>query len=129
MVEGLRAGKRITVFYDRTVSPTYIPDAARATRELLERSAAPGLYHCVNSGRCTWLELAHTAARLLGLRPRLQPVRLGQVPLKATRPQYCALSNEKLRANGIDLPHWRHALRRYLQSLRDERAHQPAHRE
>src|SRR5262245_41890464 len=52
----LVAGGSPKVFEDRTVSPTYIPDAARATRALLESRATPGIYHCVNSGHCTWLE-------------------------------------------------------------------------
>jgi dTDP-4-dehydrorhamnose reductase len=114
MVEGLRAGKRVTVFYDRTVSPTYIPDAARATRELIERSAPPGLYHCVSSGCCSWREFAEEAARLLGVTPDLNAVRMQDVTLRAPRPLYCALSNQKLRETGIDMPGWRDALRRYL---------------
>ncbi|HXI31498.1 MAG TPA: NAD(P)-dependent oxidoreductase, partial [Vicinamibacterales bacterium] len=36
------------VFDDRTVSPTYLPDAVHATRRLLESAAPAGLYHCVN---------------------------------------------------------------------------------
>src|SRR5437867_4424806 len=66
IVNTIRAGGEARVFEDRTVSPTYIPDAARATRALLERGAPPGLYHCVNSGSCTWLELARELARQLG---------------------------------------------------------------
>jgi dTDP-4-dehydrorhamnose reductase len=116
LVEGVRAGKRVTVFYDRTVSPTYLPDAARATRELLERSAPPGLYHCVSSGCCTWREFAEEAARLLGVTPDLNAIRMADVPLRAPRPLYCAMSNEKLREAGIEMPGWRDALRRYVES-------------
>jgi dTDP-4-dehydrorhamnose reductase len=68
----------------------------------------------VNSWSCTWLELAREAARLLGVEPRIEPVRVADVRLRATRPQYCALSNEKLRSIGIDMPTWRDALERYL---------------
>jgi dTDP-4-dehydrorhamnose reductase len=114
LVEGLKAGKRVTVFYDRTVSPTYIPDAARATRELLERSAPPGLYHCVNSGCCTWREFAEEAARLLGVTPDLNAIRMADVTLRAPRPLYCAMSNQKLREAGVEMPGWQDALRRYV---------------
>jgi dTDP-4-dehydrorhamnose reductase len=96
------------------VSPSYIPDAARATRRLLESAAPPGLYHCVNSGLCTWLEFAQEVARQLGVEPRFEAVKMADVPLRATRPQYCALSNEKLRSAGIDMPTWQDALARYL---------------
>lgn len=103
------------VFEDRTVSPTYVLDAARATRLLVEAGAAPGVYHCVNSGHCTWLEFARELARQLGIEPRLKPIRVADVPLRAARPQYCALSNEKLASIGIVMPTWQDALHRYLQ--------------
>lgn len=107
-------GGEPTVFEDRTVSPTYLLDAARATRQLVEAGAPPGLYHCVNSGHCTWLEFALELARQLGIEPRLKPVRMADVPLRARRPQYCALSNEKLASIGILMPAWQDALHRYL---------------
>lgn len=110
MVEGGES----KVFEDRTVSPTYVLDAARATRLLVEAGAAPGVYHCVNSGHCTWLEFARELARQLGIEPRLNPIRMADVPLRAARPQYCALSNEKLASIGIVMPTWQDAVARYL---------------
>ncbi len=116
IVKGLKAGTVPTVFEDRTISPTYVVDAARATRRLLERQPTPGIYHCVNSGACTWVELARELARLLGVEPRLKPVRMADTPLRAARPQYCALSNAKLQAAGADMPTWQDALERYVLS-------------
>jgi dTDP-4-dehydrorhamnose reductase len=106
------------VFADRTVSPTYVIDAAQATRRLLELNAPPGLYHCVNSGHCTWYEFAVELARQLGVEPRLVATRMADVPMRAERPQYCALSNAKLRALGIEMPEWQDAVARYLQAER-----------
>jgi dTDP-4-dehydrorhamnose reductase len=117
------AGGEVRVFQDRTVSPTYIVDAARATRRLFEANVAAGLYHCVNSGHCTWLEFARELARQLGVDARLIPVSMADVPMRAARPQYCALSNQKLVAAGIDMPTWQDALTRYLQNVRSELAH------
>jgi len=114
IVNAMRAGREVRVFADRTVSPTYVIDAARATRELLERGAPSGLYHCVNSGCCTWLDLAREAARILGVDARLIPVNLAEVKLRVQRPRYCALSNQKLRSAGVAMPDWRDALARYL---------------
>jgi dTDP-4-dehydrorhamnose reductase len=110
----LLAGGSPRVFEDRTISPAYVADAASATRQLLESSAPSGLYHCVNSGVCTWLEFARELARQLGIEPRLTPVRMADAGLRAARPQYCALSNEKLRSAGIDMPSWQDALARYV---------------
>jgi dTDP-4-dehydrorhamnose reductase len=117
IVNTLRSGGSPKLFADRTVSPTYIADAARATRRLLESSAPPGLYHCVNSGWCTWLEFGRTLAAGLGgeeFVARLVPVRMADVTLRAIRPQYCALSNAKLASIGIPMPTWQDALRRYV---------------
>ncbi len=118
IVEGLLAGREVRVFADRTVSPSYNDDVARATRALLERGAAPGVYHCVNSGSCTWLELALEVGRQLGVEPRLLPVRMADVALRARRPRYCALSNARLAAAGADMPAWQDALARHLAERR-----------
>jgi dTDP-4-dehydrorhamnose reductase len=114
LVKTLRASATAKVFVDRTITPTYVIDAARATRLMLERSAPGGVYHCVNSGACTWFELAQELARQLGVEPRLEAVRQAEARLRASRPQFCALSNDKLRSAGIEMPPWQDALRRYL---------------
>lgn len=114
IVHTLRAGGRPKVLRDRTVSPTSVRDAAVATRRLLELMPAHGVYHLVNSGRCTWLEFAEEAARLLGVNPQFDVLNFSEMNLPAVRPQYCALSNGKLAAAGIVMPTWQDALRRYL---------------
>jgi dTDP-4-dehydrorhamnose reductase len=93
---------------------------AGATRQLLEMSAPTGLYHCVNSGVTTWLEFAEQMARLLGIDARLDAVHLADMNLRAARPVYCALSNAKLCALGIEMPSWQDALARYLTGLRSD---------
>jgi dTDP-4-dehydrorhamnose reductase len=118
IMKTLLAGGSPKVFVDRTISPTYVVDAARATRQLVERSAAAGLYHCVASGQCTWFEFAEELARQLGVEPRLTPVRMSDVQLKARRPLYCALSNEKLRSAGIEMPRWQEAIARFVTASR-----------
>ncbi len=118
-VEGITkklvAGEETAVFEDRTVSPTYVVDAARATRQLIEHELPGGVYHCVNSGSCTWLELAQELSRHLGGGERLRAVRMASVTLRAERPQYCALSNQKLASAGVAMPPWQDALARYVQ--------------
>ena len=114
IVARIRAGEAVPVFVDRTVSPSYTADVASATHAVLARRLAPGLYHCVNSGSATWEAVAREAARLLDLPIRLTPITLATVTLKAPRPKYCALSNEKLLRAGIGMASWQDALRRYL---------------
>jgi dTDP-4-dehydrorhamnose reductase len=74
----------------------------------------PGVYHCVNSGVTTWDVIAKEIATLLDRDAELIPVKSTEVKLKARRPVYCALSNQKLKEAGIDMPTWREALARYL---------------
>lgn len=118
IISALEAGERARVFVDRTVSPSYVRDVASATRTLIDRGAGAGVYHCVNSGSTTWYELAKEVGRLLGVEPALEPVPVAQVTLRAARPKYCVLSNEKLARAGVEMPTWQDALRRYLQERR-----------
>ncbi len=114
ILEGIRRGEAVRVFVDRTVTPSYVDDVADATRRLIEQRPAYGLYHCVNSGVTTWLGIAEEAARLLGREPSFERVSVDAVQLRARRPKYCALSNDKLRDAGIDMPPWQEALARYI---------------
>jgi dTDP-4-dehydrorhamnose reductase len=114
IVAGILAGGSVPVFTDRTVSPAYVFDIAAATHALIQGGAAAGLYHCVNTGACSWIDIATEAARLLGREPRLAPITLESVALRAPRPKYSALDNAKLRALGIVMPTWQDALARHL---------------
>src|SRR5262245_15660604 len=116
IIEALEQGRTASVFTDRVVSPSYVDDVVRATRHLIETHAQRGLYHCVNSGRATWYEVAQEAARLLGIVPRLEPITLDSHPMKAARPRFCALDNRKLAATGFVMPSWKDALGRWVAS-------------
>jgi dTDP-4-dehydrorhamnose reductase len=110
----VRAGQPARVFTDRTVTPSYVADVADATWRLMSSSAPFGVYHCVNTGVTTWFDLGREIGRCLGVEPALVPVTVADVPMKARRPQYAALSNEKLARAGVTMPRWEDALRRYL---------------
>jgi dTDP-4-dehydrorhamnose reductase len=117
IAEGLREGREMKLFHDRTVTPSFVVDVAEAVHALVNRNAAPGVYHCVNSGATTWLGMGRHIAQVLGLDERLLvPVSVADVRLKAPRPQYAALSNQKLTEAGIAMPTWEDALARYLTS-------------
>ncbi|MBA2304637.1 MAG: NAD(P)-dependent oxidoreductase, partial [Acidobacteria bacterium] len=76
IIDTIRRGDEVPVFVDRVVSPSYTPDISRAVRSLLERDAPAGIYHCVNSGQATWVEIAERAAALMGLPLQIRPVTL-----------------------------------------------------
>jgi len=114
IIASLRSGEPARVFVDRVVTPSFVNDVVDATWSLLTRGAEPGLYHVVNTGETTWHALGAEAARLLGTTANLVPVKVADVPMRATRPQYCALSNAKLASIGIAMPPWQDALARYI---------------
>jgi dTDP-4-dehydrorhamnose reductase len=114
IVEAVRAGREATVFIDRVVSPSFVADVAAATEALIAVDAEPGLYHCVNDGQTTWYALGEEIARQLGREAKLVPTRVADVKMRAPRPQYCALSNEKLARAGVRMPSWQDAIRRHV---------------
>jgi dTDP-4-dehydrorhamnose reductase len=113
ILASIREGKPVRVFADRTVTPSYVEDVSAATEALLSRRAPFGIYHCVNSGITTWLGIAEESARLLGRDAEIVPVLSDSVKLRARRPRYCALSNQKLADAGVTMPAWHEALQRY----------------
>jgi len=114
IVTALRAGQPARVFVDRVVSPSFVDDVVEATWRLVGAQAAYGTYHMVNTGAATWYRLAEEVASILGIRATLEATRMADVPMRAARPRYCALSNERLRSAGVEMPSWQDALARYL---------------
>ena len=114
IAEALEAGQPAPVFVDRIVSPSYVFDVVAATMHLLRSRAPVGLYHCVNTGAGTWLQVGQEIVRQLHVTSTLQPVAMAELRLRAPRPRNGALSNEKLRLAGFDMPTWQSAIERYL---------------
>jgi len=91
-------------------SPTYAPDLARRTREIVE-NFPPGIYHGANSGACTWYGFAKEIFRLIGREDiKLNPVGSDFYPRPAKRPACSTLLNTKL----PPARSWQEALEEYL---------------
>jgi dTDP-4-dehydrorhamnose reductase len=81
----------------------------------LRTEPAFGLYHCVNDGHATWLDVGREiVTRLSRSDTLLEPISVRDVPMRAPRPQYAALSNAKLARAGYRMPTWQDAVGRYL---------------
>jgi dTDP-4-dehydrorhamnose reductase len=128
IIDGVQQGRAVRVFTDRVVSPSYVWDVAEATAALLRAHAAPGVYHCVNSGHASWFDVAVEVGRQLGVLPTLEATTTQEVQLRAQRPRYCALANDKLRAAAFEMPTWQDALRRALAPRTERNAPHPATR-
>jgi len=114
IVQALTEGREAVVFSDRMVSPSYVVDVAAATRALVDRGE-PGLYHCVGTGYASWYDVGVEIARVMGKArdARLRPMSVAEVSLRAPRPQFAALANDKLQ-RVVPVPTWQDAVRRYV---------------
>lgn len=115
----IRRGDIVKAFANRTVTPSYVDDLAEAAAALLARDVPYGLYHCVNSGHGTWVDVARAIAVESGVDPdrAVTPVPFDPAAFPARRPTYAALSNAALAAHGVTMPLWRDAIARYVRTL------------
>ena len=115
MMIGLaRQGKPLRVVDDQVLTPTSTADVAAAVRRLVT-SDRSGLYHLTNDGQCSWYEFTRAIFEYAGINVEVTPVTSDAFPLKAKRPNYSVLDNERFRQAGFeDMPHWRDALKRYV---------------
>ncbi len=102
----------VEVVEDQRGSPTWSADLARGLVALARSDAAPGVYHCTNSGETTWYGLARAVFAALGADPeRVRPISTDRFPRPAPRPAYSVLSDARWRGAGLPtLRPWRSAL-------------------
>ncbi len=119
LAAAIRRGDTVKAFANRTVTPSYVPDLADAAAAVLAGDVPFGLYHCVNSGHGTWVDVARAIAVESGVDPdrAVTPVPFDPAAFPARRPTYAALSNAALAAHGVTMPLWRDAIARYVRTL------------
>ncbi|MCK6551088.1 sugar nucleotide-binding protein [Myxococcota bacterium] len=112
-LDALERGEVVPVADDTWIAPTYVPDLANATLDLLV-DGEQGLWHLANDGAVTWADLAEGAARAAGVEPKIRRVPMTSLGLGALRPAWSVLAS----ARGTLLPTLDHALGRYLTERR-----------
>jgi len=111
MLELAKTKKKLTVIADEYGCPTYAPDLAKRTREILEKQMPNGVYHCANEGSCSWYEWAREIFKIKGIDIELKKAKATDFSRKATRPKYGVLNNTKL----PKMRSWKKALAEYLE--------------
>ncbi|MDO8599049.1 MAG: dTDP-4-dehydrorhamnose reductase [bacterium] len=101
---------RLEIVDEEIASPTYAPDLAAATREMIERALPSGIYHRTNTGSCTWYGFAQEIFTRIGWRGTLVPVSASTYPRPAKRPAYSVLRSTKI----PPMRRWEDALAEYL---------------
>jgi dTDP-4-dehydrorhamnose reductase len=100
---------------DQIVAPTSTEDLSQAVLKLIDHPRpAPGIYHLVNEGECSWYEFTKTIYDIMGLNIEVKPVDRRGLSGEMRRPIYSVLANTKAKKLGVALPHWKDGLERYL---------------
>ncbi|HSU68243.1 MAG TPA: dTDP-4-dehydrorhamnose reductase [Tepidisphaeraceae bacterium] len=114
IVERGRQGTPLKVVNDQIGAPTYTPDLARATLDLLDHRQT-GVWHLTNSGQTSWYEFAKAALDEFKVNASLAPTTTAEWlqvrPKQAIRPAYSVLDLEPFaRAVGRPMRPWREGL-------------------
>lgn len=110
----------ISVVMDQHGSPTYAVDLANIIAEAIEKKIPFGIYHTTNEGFTTWYDFTKAIFEYAGIICQVNPVTTTEYIdmmkiTQAKRPKNSQLSKEKLASQGISVPTWEDALKRYLE--------------
>ncbi len=112
--------EELGVVSDQTGSPTWTSDLCLAVKALLDNGCR-GTYHAANSGSCSWFDFAGAIFDESGLNVRVNPINSIRLGRPAPRPLYSVLDCCRLAAaTGLEMEHWRDALRKYLKSRKED---------
>ncbi len=122
MLKLAKEGKDIKVVSDQTLTPTYTGVLAPRIKALIETKKF-GLYHMTCEGECSWYEFAEAIFELSGVKANLSPTTSDVYKQPAKRPRYSVLENANLKVipSVSPMPHWRDALREYLEERKTYR--------
>ncbi len=94
VITTVRAKRRFSSSDKHVISPTYVPDLARAVLDLVIDRAA-GLWHLANRGGLSWHDFATRIAAAAGLDPSLIIAADGDQNWCAPRPQHIPLASAR----------------------------------
>ncbi len=111
----------INVVADQHGSPTYAEDLANFIGEAIEKKIPYGIYNATNEGYTTWYDFTKAIFEYAGIVCRVNPVTTEEYieimkVTQAKRPKNSQMTKEKLKAQGIEVPEWEDALKRYLKA-------------
>lgn len=109
----------LSVVCDQHGSPTYAVDLASIIKQAIDKKIPYGIYHATNNGFTTWYEFTKEIFEQQGIECKVNPVTTEEYIkmmgiVQAKRPLNSKLSKRKLEEQGIEVPEWKDALKRYL---------------
>lgn len=116
MLRTAAGGQPIRVVEDHVASPTFAPELARLTADLVEKGAC-GVFHGGGETPISWYAFAKTIFDEAGLRPELRATNEREYRTAARRPKYSALENAQAAKLGIaPMPPLAECVARYLKA-------------
>jgi dTDP-4-dehydrorhamnose reductase len=108
------SGQPVRVVEDFVASPTYAPELASRTAELVEKKLS-GIFHIGGGTPISWFDYAKLIFEAAQLTPELRPTTEREHRTPARRPKYSALSNAKMERCGVTpMPSMRAAVEDYM---------------
>ena len=116
----------INVVADQHGSPTYAKDLTEIIYQAIEKKIPYGIYHATNQGYTTWYEFTKKILEEQEIQCKVNPVTTEEYIemmkiTQAKRPFNSQLSKNKLIEQGINIPEWKDALKRYLEEEKNEK--------
>lgn len=106
VIEWSKKNQVLRIVDDEISSPTYAPDLARATGELIKQRAY-GLYHITNRGYCSRYEWAEFILNKIGWSGELKRAKQEDFNLPAKRPKFSVLEGFGLwETIGMKMEEW-----------------------
>lgn len=119
VIEWSKSKNELKIVEDEISAPTYAPDLAKGTWELVKKRAY-GTYHITNTlaSRHEWAEYILSEINWKG---KLLKAKQSEFKLPAKRPKYTVLDNFGLKETvDFEMPDWKNATKRYLDKLRQK---------
>ncbi len=117
ILQKAKTEKELKIVNDQVGSPTWSVDLSEVILELIQTSDY-GIYHTVNDGECSWYEFAQAILACAGIsNVKISPMTTAELHRAAARPAYSKLNTDALENTiGRKLPHWKEALKKYVES-------------
>jgi len=118
--------KQLGIVFDQIGTPTYARDLAQALLQIIvslengevAKDQLHGIYHYSNEGVCSWYDFALAIFELEEITCNTLPIETSAYPTPAKRPPFSVLNKAKIKnVFGLEIPHWRDALKRMLAEL------------
>lgn len=115
MIELSKNHNEVSVVNDQHGSPTYSVDLANIIHQVIDKKISYGIYNATNIGYTTWYDFTKKIYEIKGISCKVNPVTSEEYIRTAKRPNNSKMSKDKLLKNGIAIPTYEDALRRYLE--------------